>query len=106
MGPRPERSARRTDQLRRHARTVIERAGVAVGGDHLIDPIADAIATELETMRIRMGSVVRTLAERGDVLVSVGNPRRKQALLDLADAIENHYVDEHGTLQVAMEDDE
>ncbi len=56
-------------------------------------------------MRARMASVIRSLDDRGDVLLSLPRPEYRGALADLAYAIENHYVDEHGNLQVATGDE-
>lgn len=92
----PERSEARTAQLRKRARRALERAGVRVGGEHLIEPIVDAIQVECEALRERVGMMCRQLHDQGDRLTVKARPWADDALLDLAVILEQHFVDADG----------
>ena len=102
----PERSARRTALLTKLAARALERAGVTVGGQHLLPHIVELVQRECEELRARCFTMISSLRSRGVTLNNPEAPEEQDALELLAYAVAHHYVDEHGDIQIAFPDDD
>jgi hypothetical protein len=100
----PERTDARIAQLRKRARRALERGGIQVGGDHLINPIVDAMILECERIRETCGKIIEAFDDRGDRLMMASNPAYDGGLKDLQYMIENHYLDDHGSIRIEVVD--
>ncbi len=95
--PDPDQVDARVAHFRKQARRALDSAGVKVGGEHLIDPIAAALQRECTSMRDMFASVVTTLQGvqlEGDPLESV--------LM----SIRLGYLDHQGNVQMLLPGDE
>jgi hypothetical protein len=102
----PERSERRVALLIKAVRQMFNELGIRVGGDHLIEPIVKLIIGECEGVRANAAGILRTAAENGCRLINPVEPNEVDALVRIAYIVENHYVDEHGEIQVAFPEED
>lgn len=77
---------------------MLDLAGVQVGGDHLVGPLAEALEAASVDGVEPIASMLEQLHERGDRLTFQHRPAYEGGLADLAFAIRNHYVDDDGNV--------
>lgn len=92
----PERSERRAAILARRVRKALSKAGVHVGGDHLIAPLVELVQSECEALRDRSAGIVIRASKQG-------RPTPEQ-MVRLAFIVRQHYIDEDGVEQVAVDE--
>lgn len=88
----PERTDIRTALLRKRARRALNRAGIKVGGDHIIGPVVEAIQIECEATRDRLAGMVERVMGRGTITDA--------HLERLAWVMRTHWIDEDGEEQI------
>jgi hypothetical protein len=86
---------------------VLQRSGCRPEfGQHVLRPMVEAMILECEAVRERSARIIREAAMRGAKLINPVEPNETDALMRLAFIVENHYVDEHGEIQVAFPEED